>query len=376
MDDFTRRQISTIVAIAVIVGCIPALQPLLLGGLLEEGRLTAAQMGEAASLESLGMAISVTLAGALFPVSRLRPILAAAAIGAIGANAATYLGAPAIILAARFLAGFCSGVVLWLLVGMLARAANSTRLFAIYVTLSAAGSFALATLLSASGASSSVGYATIAALDGVILLLTPLVPRAYAVLPGSSRIVAPSGTGLIGLLVSALNLAGVMAVWVYLIPLAHQLGYDDRHARAAVSAAIGAQVLAGIAATVLGSRLPGWAAILGGVAASLVAQLLLGIGVHDVALYLSSAIISFFWMFTPPFHLPLILALDRSRRSAMFIGSAQLGGMFAGSALAAALVKSGDYANALYGGIALNLACCVVLVILKLSGLLGRPQEA
>jgi MFS transporter, DHA1 family, inner membrane transport protein len=135
-------------------------------------------------------------------------------------------------------------------------------------------------------------------------------------------------------------------------------------------------VLAGLAATVLGSRLPGWIAILGGVAASLVAQLLLGTGSHDLALYLSSAVISFFWMFTPPFHLPLILALDRSRRSAMFIGSAQLGGMFAGSALAAALVKGGDYANALYGGIALNIACCVVLIALRLSGFLGRSAQA
>lgn len=368
MQDFQTRQLAAIIVIAVIVGCIPALQPLLLGGLLAEGRLSAPQLGQAASLESLGMAIAVTAAGAFFPVHRLRPIVASAAIGAVIANGLTYGGAGSTILVARFVSGACSGVLLWLLLGMLARAGNATRLFAIYVTLSATGSFVLATALAASGASSALGYGMIAALDAVILLLTLAVPRSYSTLANAKGIVAPTGMGLAGLLVAALNLGGVMAIWVYLVPLAGDLGYHPGTAKAAVSTAIGAQVVAGLLATLLGARVPAWAAISAGAGASVIAPVLFVLGTHDVLLYVVSAVISFCWMFTPPFHLPLVLGLDPSRRSAIFIGSAQLGGMFTGSALASLVVRGGHFTNALIVAGALNVACCCAILLLRMSG--------
>ncbi|MDB5714350.1 MAG: hypothetical protein JWO15_1747, partial [Sphingomonadales bacterium] len=127
---FTRTQTGSALALAVVAGCVPALQPILLGGLLAEHRLTASQIGQAATLEAIGMAVSAAVAGAWFKPNQLRMIAVAAAAMLCLANFMTMLTNGDAILVSRALNGAASGVLLWILVGLMTRSENPGRLFA------------------------------------------------------------------------------------------------------------------------------------------------------------------------------------------------------------------------------------------------------
>lgn len=73
-QSFTSTETSIVISMGVISGCIAALQPILLGGLLEEGQLNVVQVGRAATAEALGMAVATTIAAALLKPVRLRLI--------------------------------------------------------------------------------------------------------------------------------------------------------------------------------------------------------------------------------------------------------------------------------------------------------------
>jgi len=170
---FTLSQSVAVIAMGVTVGCIPALQPILLGGLLGQHRLTAAQIGQAATAEAIGMALAMTLAALLLKPDRLKPLALAAILAAVAANAATgFLSGFAVVLL-RAVNGAASGVLLWILVGFTARAMAPGRVFAIYVTAQASVAFAMSILLSqwivpALGAAG--GYALLTLADAALLM--------------------------------------------------------------------------------------------------------------------------------------------------------------------------------------------------------------
>ena len=56
--DFTGAQVAGVLAISVLGGCFPALQPILLGALEAAGRIDAALVGRVATVEAISMAIS------------------------------------------------------------------------------------------------------------------------------------------------------------------------------------------------------------------------------------------------------------------------------------------------------------------------------
>lgn len=363
-QDFGRGQVVSLVVLAVIAGCVPAVQPLLLGDLFEKARISAEQLGWAASAEALGMAIAATLTNALMSPNRLRIIAVAAALTGSLANLATLFSSADAIILARAVNGVCCGVMLWIFVGMLARAKASTKIFAIYVTLSATCSFTLASLLSASSPEmrTYLGYGLIASLNLVIVPLSLLFPNSYVRLEGGGRVLLPRPLGAVALVACLLNLAAVMAVWVYLIPLAGSLGYKTDDARDAISLAIGFQIVAGLSAIFLSHVLKGWLAIVVSCGAIALAFCILLFGEGMLALYIGCAIISFFFMFAPPFHLPFLIEADPSRRSATFVSSTQLLGMFFGPALAANLARAGEYSAILYLSFALSAVCIMVVV--------------
>ncbi|WP_156678259.1 hypothetical protein [Sphingomonas profundi] len=363
-ERFTARQTASIVAIAVIAGCVPALQPILLGGLLAEARLTAEQIGLAATVEALGMAIAATVAGAFFKPVRLRAIGTAGALVVAAANAVSVVADATGVIAARGVNGFASGILLWLLVGMVTRVAAPGRLFAIYVTLQATAGFLLSTLYAAYvvprfGVSAS--YGVLAALGLLLLAPVAMIPRAYAPNPAAeSGGQWPTPGGAIGLLAVACYLAGIMAVWVYLVPLGGELGRDAATVGYAISAAIGVQIIGGLAATALATRLTGVQANVAGAVGCVAALALLLGGDSDATFFAGAGLFAFFWMFVPPFHLPLLMGFDPTHRSAMFIGTAQLIGVSAGPMIASTVVGEGAFGSAATVAIALFAASAAI----------------
>jgi hypothetical protein len=83
---------------------------------------------------------------------------------------------------------------------------------------------------------------------------------------------------------------------------------------------------------------------------------ILFLGAHFAVLVLATCLISFFWMFAPPSHLPFLLRLDPGGQSAAFISVAQLTGLSVGPLIASMAVPSGGAAGAAWVALLILLA--------------------
>lgn len=357
----------SVVLIGAVGGIMPSLQPLLLGRLATEGTIQSTGIGQLAMAEALGMAVTVGLAGVFLKGTHLRWIASGALLLVAVCNALTGQMAGAPLLMLRVGSGVGSGLMLWLLIGLLARVALPTRVTGYYVILQGAGALALAAaftsvVLPASGAAG--GYMTL----GVIALLmsgaVALIPRGYAPLPNTTGAALPNGPGTIGLLSAGLHLAGIMALWVYAVPVGRTLGLDSGTIDVAVSAAIGVQILAGLAAIVL-ARLKPIPTVLGCAAASILAAAVI-LNTGQPGLFMAAlALFSFAWVFVLPYHVPTLIELDESRGSLMLLTSAQLIGIAGGPLLASFALEGDNATGAAKVSIALFAMASITLLTAK-----------
>jgi MFS transporter, DHA1 family, inner membrane transport protein len=357
---FSQKETGAVVSIGIVAGVIPALQPILLGGLNQAGQLTSAEIGRAGMVEGLGMLLGSFLATLLLAPRMLRPLSIAALVVMVVANALTASSSGNAVLLLRALNGAASGVILWVLVGMLTRASDGARLFAIYVTAQAILATALSwamSLLVLPQFGIAGGYWLIAALS--LLLLVPatlFLPRSYVPL-AAGRILLPTALGLAGLISILCFLAGILALWVYFVPLAGELGHDSKTAGLIVSSAIAVQIIGGLCAIWAAGRWSGPSiTIMSGLGAAAAIAVLLLFGAQFAMLVLTTCLISFFWMFAPPSHLPFLLGIDPGGRSAAFISVAQLGGLSVGPLIASLAVPAGGAAGAAWVALVLLLA--------------------
>lgn len=130
---------------AVLEGATVSLQPALLVSLAGAGRLTIEQMGYAAILEALAMAVASAITGARLPPDRLRLVARIAAMMALAANLVSFWASGYGVMALRILAGFSAGTVMLIYVGMMARVPQPARVAAFY----GVGQGSLALMLSA-----------------------------------------------------------------------------------------------------------------------------------------------------------------------------------------------------------------------------------
>lgn len=360
----TRAQEFAIISIGIIAGVIPALQPILLGGLNEAGLLTSEQIGRAGMVEGLGMLLGSFLATLFLPPRALRMLCVTALCLMFFANLLSAMSSGNMILIIRAVNGFASGVILWVLVGMLTRAKDGARLFALYVTAQAILATALSwglSLLVLPAFGITGGYWLIASL--ALILVVPasmLMPDSFTPL-ASGRIMVPSPAGLVGLLAILCFLAGILALWVYFVPLAAGLGHDSKTAGMIVSGAIAVQILGGLCAIWVAGRWSGTSiTIASGIGAAMAIAMLLFLGNFFAMLVLAMCLISFFWMFAPPSHLPFLLRLDPGGQSAAFISVAQLGGLSVGPLIASVAVSDGQANGAAWAALSLLLAGSVL----------------
>lgn len=364
-DGIKPLQIWTVVAVAITVGCLPALMPILLGALLDEHRISPDQVGQIATAEALGRVLANLFAGAMLRPVRLRGIAAGAAAVMTATSLVIIYAEPATILLARFLNGVGAGMILWLLIDLMARVNQPGRMFAIYVAIQSVVTFLLSSLLTTHivlNWGSSGGYLALAMLGTIPLALSALVPRQYPIHSERPTTGLPSPLGLIGLSAVFFFMAGIFAFWVYVGAIAKQAGHSPTSASQAINYAIGIQITAGLAAMRLADR---WN---GAVTTAMTALLLAGCALallyvpQTWALYFSTGIVAFLWMFTPAFHLPMLLHLDRTGKAAIYSGTAQLGGIAAGPLLASNFVQSDDYTGAVATSVSLFIICALLLL--------------
>ena len=356
----TRAQAVAVMVVGVMGVMIAGLQPQLLGALAREGRLTAGQIGHAATGELLAMGLAAGIAGALLKPERLRVIGLVSALVLAGLDVLTTRLTGEAITLARAAAGLPSGVMIWVAVSLIARAPRPERWSGIYLTVQTLAQFILATLLTAfviDGQGANGGWLALAGLSALSGLAALACPQRFEPLPKTH---APGGLppvrGLVALAACFLILAFIVGVWVYAEPLSRQAGHPPATIGMAVSLSLACQVAGGAAATVLAGRIR-WFWTLAGCAIADLALLALFASLPPPTVFLAaSAAFGFLWLFLMPFLVPMAVEADPSRRSAVLLGGAQLLGGSVGPLLASMVVTDVDARGALGFG-----AACLVL---------------
>lgn len=369
-SSFTRSASIALLAIGVVSGIIPALQGVLLPQLVKEGRLTIAELGQVAMAEAAATLLAISVANACFKFAHLRHVVIAAALIGIAVDLATAHLTGHMILVLRFIHGLCAGIVLWVWVGFLTRSDNPGRWVAIYVTVQATtllllSSWFSTTLLPASGAGG--GFGVVAGLYGLVGTLAVFVPDRYPSLQEGGGSVMPTAKGMIGLFVVFTQLAAILAMWVYLKSYGSQVGLSDVTTGTAISIALGSQIVAGLLATLMAGRV-GPAPVMLCVAIGSVGALAALIVAPTPPIFIVATIMfAFFWMLGPPFHMPYLIGIDPSRRSAIHVTTAQLLGVAVGPAFASLALTGGNVTGALIVSILLYAAGGIVIGLVAVS---------
>jgi hypothetical protein len=354
---------------------IPGLQPLLLGGLAEAGRVAPSALGRIATAELLAMGLTAGIAGSVLKASRLKLW----AIGALAAlafiDAITPFARGEAVTLARALAGVPSGILVWITISYIARTPTPERWAGVYVTAQTLAQFLVAAVLSALitarwGADG--GFLSLSVLCALNALLIFWLPASLAPLPEAATAGLPNLRGWLALAVSFLFLGATSGAWVFVGQLSNQAHHQAGIAGLAVSLSLACQVLGGSSATALAGRISAawtlFVCALGGIAVFAGFATL-----PTAAAFLAlAAVLGFVWLFSNPFLVPLTIEADPSRRAALLIGGAQLIGGSLGPLLASLFVTDADARGALGFGAGSFAVAASVVVFLHLT----RPRQS
>lgn len=340
---FTAAQRIAVMVVGVVGVLIPGLQPQLLGALAMGGGIDEAMLGHIATVELLAMGLAATAAGALVGSRPLRPVAAVAIAAAVALDLATMGRDGMDLLALRATAGAAEGVLIWIAIGMIVRSAEPARWSGVYLAVQTVAQFLVATMLGlaiipAGGASA--GFAALAAATAIGLVALPFLPARYAaVAPGEFP---PTGAlpwrSVAALLAVVAYLAFVVAVWVYVEPLAHARDISAGTIALIAPLSLAMQIAGAASATWLATRLPAVPTLFAVAAANIALLLLMGTTTSAAVFLAATAIFGFLWLFALPFQISPVIAADPSRRAAALIGGVQLVGASIGPFLAALLV--------------------------------------
>jgi len=364
----TPLQLVVVLLVGICGILIAGLQPLLLGALAQEGRVSASQLGHAATAELLLMGASCAYAGARWPAERLRVIGIVAALLLAVLNLLTLRVSGEMLTLVRALAGIPSGIMIWITIAMITRTPTPERWSGIYLTLQTLAQFAVAAALTVwvmpfSGANG--GFVSLAVLCAVAAGAACLLPNRFAPLVAESAASGlPHARGMIALAATFLYLAFIVGVWVYAEPLSRQAGHEPSVAGVAVSVSLAFQVLGGATATLLAGRLRWFPTLL--FCAVLNAGCLIAFAsLPGASMFIvTSAAFGFLWLFALPFLVPMVIAADPTRRAAVLVGGAELLGASLGPLLASFIVTDADARGAIgFGGAALVLTILIALVL-------------
>ena len=362
---FTQIQVGSAISLGVLSLMMSGLMPLFLGALEDAHRLTPAGIGQLATVELLSAAITTGLAGAILKARNLRMIAVIASLGLAATNIATLGlgGAPLMIM--RALAGVAEGVLLWLVVGLVARTPAPDRTSGVLFTGMAAAQLLAALVLALLvmpryGADG--GFLLIGGLSALGVLAACLLPHSYGPPPPGMQGGTPPLRGGLALLAVFAFQASVAGAGVYIMPLAHQAGISDGDAQMAVSIALALEVLGAGAATAVAGRANYKDVFLIGGGALLAALVVYATRAPPWLFIAVSGAVGFFSLLVMPFFVSMTIQADPSRRAAVQIGGAQLLGGALGPVMDSFFVSGQDSRSALIvSGILLMASLALIL---------------
>jgi len=365
-EPFTALEVTSALSIGILCLVGAGVLSLLLSALVDEHRLTAAGIGQAAMLEALTFGLSTAISGIILKPRNLRLITAIAAVAMAAANLATLPASGGEVLIIRGLAGVPEGVLLWIAVGLISRTVNPARWAGVLFTGMGVTQLAAAAALSAWGLprfGANSGYATLAVVSALCLVFALFTPNRYGVVPGAEHAVsgAPPLRGWIALF-GTLGFSGsTAAVSVYLVPLAHDAGLSVGVGRTAVSVSLAFQILGGALATLLAGRIGYMVIFWICTAIFAVAWTSYAFAVPAWWFVGASGLYGIAIMLGGPFLTPMTIDADPSRRAVIQTGAAQVLAAALGPFLASLVVSDHNVRGALvFGAILLAVGIAVI----------------
>lgn len=322
-------------ALSILIGSCALLvlgvHPVLLGALVQEGRLADAQVGNLVTIEMLAI-----VPGSLAGIGLLRRV--GARFVAVGAGLAMgginifLIGQSGMTMLAmtRAVAGFSEGILVAIALVAISRVARVERASAIFLAVQTLMQAVVAAALpSVTVAGSRVDAALVAlAIAGVIAATAALaLPAALRPTEPDSERGALTPASLTALTSAGLFLGAIVSVWGYFGLWLIHYGYPPTFEGTAVSLCLVAQVVGALAAARFGERLPNRPTILACAiaAAALVGAFYLARG-SATAIIMVSIAFGFVWLFTLPFFAGWLIEIDPGRRAVLYLTAFQLGG--------------------------------------------------
>ena len=376
-DPVTRRTLATSILIGACAMLVLGVHPILLGAMVEEGRIAEAQVGNLVTIEMIAIVVG-SLAGIwLLRKQGPRVVIGGAGLILTAVNLLmTEQSGMAIIAACRGVAGLSEGGLVASTLVAISRVARVERASALFL--------AVQTLMQAVAAASLPYIAPGSSRTGTALLTLAIAGAAAGLaalsLPGELRpapsddahgaITPASLTALVG---AGLFLGAIVSVWSYFGLWLLGNGYPPTFEGTAIAACLVAQVVGALIAAQFGERLPNRPTIIAcALAAAVSTSLFLTVGGDSAAILAVSVVFGFFWLFTLPFFAGWLIEIDPSRRAVLYITAFQLGGAALLPSLAGIAVGrfSVDAAMVFSAGVFLVLAA---LAYLNRSAI-PRPQ--
>lgn len=336
-DPAPRRRGALPLVAALTLGCVALLmlgvQPMVLGALLSEHRLSVHELTAAATVEMLALGIVSGAMAGLLQHRRLRLfgllaglLLAAANLGCLASSGWALVGY-------RGLAGAAGGVLVWVAIGLITRSPAALRLSAIFLGAQSLSQAALAALIPvfAPRLGANAGLIALGALAALSLPLVLAIPGDLPDLPKPPPGGGPlSFAGASGLLSTFLLMGGITGFWVFV----DQLGQMDHVAPAVASLSIAASLATQVAGAIfigaVGPKLPAAPSLVVVSLAFLLSVVLIGLVPNTTVFVAAILLFGFLWTTSLPLFFPLLVAVDPTRRAAMLLSGAQLLGGSAG----------------------------------------------
>lgn len=363
LSPVSSRTLATSILIGSCALLVLGVQPVLLGALVQEGRIAEAQVGNLVTIEMLAMVL-----GSLAGIGLLRKMGARVVIGLAGftvaaANVAmTGQSGMMTLSLLRAVAGLGEGVLVASALVAISRVARVERASAIFLAVQTllqavvAAALPLITIASSRTDTALGALAATAAIAAAAALTLPQYLQPAAPDAERGAVTPASLTALLG---AGLFLGAIVSVWSYFGLWLIRYGYPPTFEGTAISLCLVAQVVGALTAARFSERLPNRQTIsacaLAG--ALLVALFFVGRG-NATAILAVSIAFGFVWLFTLPFFAGWLIEIDPGRRAILYLTAFQLGGAALLPSLAGVAVGSFsvDAAMVFSGAIFLMLA--------------------
>lgn len=332
---------------------VTGIQPVLLGGLAEEGRLSEAMLGRVAWVEVSALALAAAIGPRLLRFGSARRTVAAACLVLSVCNAMVYVSHDTqALVVSRIIAGVMEGLLLATTNIAITRGRHPERLSATFLMVSAIPQVAASYLLPASviprfGADSGFGMLCVLSVVGIAVafLLGNEIQDAPPRKP-ATQVWTPAV--LIGLCAVILQNAANGAGWEYQARIGENLHFSGQVVGTAIAADLISQIIGTFSVAWIAWRLPFRVVLL--LSCLVQAGILVTMGmVHAPAAYIAiCALFGMMWLGVNPFQVSLLIDLDKTRQVALVLASLQLMGFSTGPLICSFFVRPGNVEGAFW----------------------------